>query len=383
MWEQNPAMKTLFGVEIDCAKRKENAMSVAWGLRWRLFWTSGKNLATAWLIVAGIVSLYIGAVRPYESTGGINNSRATGLAASDKVESFALWHQMRILPNRMAFRDPASAGAALVQESSNRMLTRAALIAPPPEAPAASLQDADAERKMVRTAAIDLVVQKPAETADKIRSLAEGLGGFLVSSQVSGGEDATSGSLTIRVPAARFGEAREQIRRLGLRVESERIEAQDVTRQYVDQEANLRNLRAEEVQYLSILKQARTVKDTLDVSEKLSAVRGQIEQQQAEFEALSKQIESVSITVSLRSEAEARVFGLNWRPLYQMKLALRDGLDGLADYVSTMTAFVFFLPTILLWLATVLMVSIVSWKILRWAGRRWFGQKLHQSPVQG
>jgi hypothetical protein len=263
------------------------------------------------------------------------------------------------------------------------MLTRAALIAPPPEAPAASLQDADAERKMVRTAAIDLVVQKPAETADKIRSLAEGLGGFLVSSQVSGGEDATSGSLTIRVPAARFGEAREQIRRLGLRVESERIEAQDVTRQYVDQEANLRNLRAEEVQYLSILKQARTVKDTLDVSEKLSAVRGQIEQQQAEFEALSKQIESVSITVSLRSEAEARVFGLNWRPLYQMKLALRDGLDGLADYVSTMTAFVFFLPTILLWLATVLMVSIVSWKILRWAGRRWFGQKLHQSPVQG
>jgi len=52
-------------------------------------------------------------------------------------------------------------------------------------------------------------------------------------------------------------------------------------------------------------------------------VRGQIEQQQAEFDVLSEQIETVGITVSLGTEAEARVFGLNWRPLYQTKLAFR------------------------------------------------------------
>jgi len=90
------------------------------------------------------------------------------------------------------------------------------------------------------------------------------------------------------------------------------------------------------------------VKDTLEVSENLNAVRGQIEQQQAEFDALSKLIETVAIAVSLRAEAEARVFGLNWRPRYQMKLALRDGLDGVATYLSTMIAIVFFLPTIIL-----------------------------------
>jgi Domain of unknown function (DUF4349) len=166
-------------------------------------------------------------------------------------------------------------------------------------------------------------------------------------------------------------------------VESERIEAQDVTRQYVDQEANLRNLRAAEAQYLAILKQARTVKDTLEVSEKLSGVRGQIEQQQAEFEALSKQIETVAITISLQAEAEARVFGLNWRPLYQMKLALRDGLDGLATYASTMTAIVFFLPTIVLWLATILVSAAVSWRVLRWVGRRAFATKVPATAPQG
>jgi hypothetical protein len=104
----------------------------------------------------------------------------------------------------------------------------------------------------------------------------------------NGAQDATNASLTIRVPAARFAEVGAEIRKLELRVESEQLEAEDVTKQYVDQHAHLRNLRAQEAQYLTIMKQAKTVKDTLDVSEKLNGVRGEIEQQQAEFEALSK-----------------------------------------------------------------------------------------------
>jgi hypothetical protein len=112
------------------------------------------------------------------------------------------------------------------------------------------------------------------------------------------------------------------------------------------------------------------------VSEKLSGVRGQIEQQQAEFETLSKQIETVSLTISLQAEAEARVFGLNWRPLYHMKLALRDGLDGLANYASTMTSVVFLLPTIILWLVTIVIAGAVGWRVLRWAGRWVFATKI-------
>jgi hypothetical protein len=239
------------------------------------------------------------------------------------------------------------------------------------------------DRKMVRNSSVDLVVQKPAEAAEKIRELAEGLGGFLVSSQVSGGSNAGGAALTIRVPASRFEEARAEIRKLGLRVESEKVEAQDVTRQVVDEEANLRNLRAEEAQYLSILKQAHTVKDTLAVSDKLSQVRGQIEQQQAEFNALAKQTETVAIAVSLRAEAQAQVFGLHWRPLYQMKLALRDGLDAVADYGTAMTSFVFYLPAVLLWMGTIVVGAGVGWKVVRWAGRMWFSWPKQESVQNG
>jgi hypothetical protein len=155
-------------------------------------------------------------------------------------------------------------------------------------------------------------------------------------------------------------------------VESEKTDAQDVTRQYVDMEARLRNLRAEEAQYLAILKSAYKVEDLVQVTEKLSEVRGEIEQQQAEFQTLSKQVETVAITISLRAFADTQVFGLNWRPLYQLKLALRNGLEALGDYAATMAAILFYVPVILAWGLTILLAAVVGWRLLRWTARRFF-----------
>jgi hypothetical protein len=183
------------------------------------------------------------------------------------------------------------------------------------------------------------------------------------------------------VPPARFEEARVAIRKLGVRVESDKVQAEDVTRQYVDQEASLRNLKSEEAQYLMILKQAGTVKDMLNVTEKLSEVRGQIEQQQAEFNALSKQVETVALSVSLRTEVEAPVLWLNWRPGYQLKLALHDGLESLANYATVMIGILFYLPATLLWVGTIVVAIFIGWRGVSWVKRRWFGWK--DTPVQG
>jgi Domain of unknown function (DUF4349) len=308
-----------------------------------------------WITLAGMAALFIVA------TGRMNLQHSQSVRnMAEKVAGSTTGNYARGYA--------AKASAASVDRDRELVSLSVAQTEAAPSAPAASTND----RKMVRTSSFDLIVQKPGEAAEKIRGLAEGMGGFLVSSEVSGGPDAASGSLTIRVPAARFEEARAAIRKLGLKVEREKVEAQDVTRQYVDQDASLRNLRAEETQYLAILKQAHTVEDTLDVSEKLSAVRGQIEEQQAEFDALSKQIETVAITVSLRAEAEAQVFGLHWRPLYEMKLALRDGLDAVASYGVAMISVVFYLPAVLLWMVTVIVSGVVGWKLLRWVGRVFF-----------
>lgn len=343
-------------------------MAIALVSRCKSLLSNRRNLKVAWLIMAGILAFYA-ALPLYNLPMGINNSKASGLAEA-RPAPIGLWRGGRTFWQLGYSR---TADNAYFPAAPQNYL--AVSLSAPTAVTSQSYEDEDksAQRKMVRTSSIELIVKKPAETVERIRGCAESLGGFLVSSQINGIQDAIVGSITVRVPADRFEEARTEIRKLAVRIDGERVDAQDVTRDYVDRAAALRNLRAEEQQYLLILKQARTVKDTLDVSEKLSDVRGKIDQQQAEFEALSKQIETVAISISLRSDTEARVFGLNWRPLYQIKLAMRQGLDGLADYASTMAGLVFLLPTIMLWMVTIVVVAAAGWRVLRWLARRLFG----------
>lgn len=319
-------------------------------------WKSLRPESSTWLkkaafTAAGLAALYAGVAQPVRRMRLVAEMKATGLAGDS----------IRIERSGMA----AAATDSLTPPAQEDSFSPA-----PPPAPSKAADD----RKMFRTDEIDLSVEHPAECAGQIRALAERLGGYLETSQVGGGQDAPSASLTVRVPVEHFDEARTGIRKLGLRVDSERLDAQDVTRQYVDQDARLHNLKAEEAQYLAILKRASTVTDTLAVSEKLGEVRGAIEQQQAEFNALSRQVETVAITVSLTAPANTQVFGLHWRPLYQLKIAARDGLNGLGDYATAMVSVLFYFPAILLWMGTFLAGLAAGYRILRWAKRRWFTQ---------
>ena len=338
---------------------EENVMQTHWGGFWH---KSRAHLKTGWLITAGLIALYLGAIAPLENARSISLQKATGLSAvATERTSFSLRS-----PNRL--RVSGSMMGGVVGGVPGGVPGRA-MITVNATVPTAASED----RKLVRTGSMDLVVKNPSEAAEKIRQLADRMGGFLQSSQVTGGSNSVSASVTIRVPATRLEEARSEIRKLGLRVEADRLEAQDVTKDYVDREARLRNLRAQEAQYLGILKQAKTVKDTLQVSDKLNDVRSEIEQQQAEFEALSKQVEMVALSVSVRAEADVQAFGLRWRPLYQLKLAAREGMQSLADYATAMTSLVFYLPSVLLWLATILVGAAIGWRILRWAAQAVFG----------
>jgi hypothetical protein len=241
--------------------------------------------------------------------------------------------------------------------------------------------DGTAGRRIVRSATIEMIVQHPAAVADQVTLLTEKLGGYLVSAD-GAGQNGTHATVTVRVPVAHFEEARAEIRELGLRVENEKFDAQDVTQQYVDQGASIRNLQAQEWQYLEILKQARDMNSMVLVTDRLSEVRGKIEKQQAEFNSLAHQTETVAIAISLRTEQEQQVFGLNWRPLYEFKVAASNGLESLAAYATAMMTILFYVPAALLWLGTILGVMVGGWRAVRWARGRWFEWKSSDAVAQ-
>jgi hypothetical protein len=218
-------------------------------------------------------------------------------------------------------------------------------------------------RKIIRNGSLEIVVAEIDQAIAKIRSIVDGLGGFVEkSSQTNvGGHTAT---VTVRVPANSLDRAMTQIKEMASSVDREGIDARDVTRDYVDLDARLRNAKAEEGRYLEILKKATTIKDTLDGAEKLSNVRGRIEQLQGEMNYLTSQIDMSALEISLQTEAGSTILGVKWRPFHQAKIALGEMISGLADWADAVIAFFINLPLILVWTASVIALLFVALRVL-------------------
>ena len=131
------------------------------------------------------------------------------------------------------------------------------------------------QRIVVRTMDISLVVAGAVQASiDRVAALAEGMGGWTVSSQRF---DDFSGSIAVRVPAERLDEAVGRLRDLAVEVESESSTSTDVTAEYFDTQSRVRNLRATETALLNLLESADTSKDALDIRLSLSEVQGELE----------------------------------------------------------------------------------------------------------
>ncbi|HEU5348784.1 MAG TPA: DUF4349 domain-containing protein [Ktedonobacterales bacterium] len=74
---------------------------------------------------------------------------------------------------------------------------------------------------------------------------------------------------------------------------------QDVSNQYVDAQSRLKNLRAEQERLLALMKQATTLNDTLTLEQRLTDVEGQIEQIEAQLNALNGQTTYYKVTITL------------------------------------------------------------------------------------
>jgi hypothetical protein len=169
------------------------------------------------------------------------------------------------------------------------------------------------------------------------------------------------GNIVIRVPSVKYNEAIAKIKSFAVKVESETNNARDVSAEYVDLEAQLKNMKAEEAQYQRIMNQAVKVSDVLEVASRLSDVRGRIERMQAQLNLLSKQVDMSTISVDLRAEADIESVGTSWKPLSVAKQALQDMLSSLTGYADGVIVFIISLP--------ILLLSIVTWVLwlLAWA----------------
>jgi hypothetical protein len=94
-------------------------------------------------------------------------------------------------------------------------------------------------------------------------------------------------------------------------------------------------------------------------------VRGRIEEAEADLRFVHHQVEMSLLTTNITGVAEAQVFGIRWRPLYELKLSLRGALSSIADYANSMVAVFLNLPVTAMWGFTIVALLKAGWLMLR------------------
>lgn len=223
------------------------------------------------------------------------------------------------------------------------------------------------DRKIIRNADLTLEVGAPADVQRKISSIAESLGGFVVTSeskirQIGDAKQELEVNLVVRVPASQFGAALDQIRSAGSRVIQEKIVGQDVTEEFIDLEARARTQKALEAQFLEIMKRANKVEDALEVQRQIAEVRTEIEKLEGRKRFLENRASLSTISVKLQSPTAIAVstsgFGRNIRE------AVVDSVDVAAAIVLFLIRFVIVVIPIFL------LIILPGWLLARYVFRR-------------
>ena len=156
-----------------------------------------------------------------------------------------------------------------------------------------------AERMVIRSAYLALIVEDVSASMIQITNLASAYGGFVVNSDIREEQNRLFANISFRVDSARFNEALQALRDLAADVRSESTSGQDVTEEYVDLGAKLRNLEASEAQLLELLKKAGKVDEILEVQRELVKTRGEIEQIKGRLQYLEQSSSLAFINASL------------------------------------------------------------------------------------
>lgn len=166
--------------------------------------------------------------------------------------------------------------------------------------PAGGSLASSVDRQIVSSASIQLQVSDVGGGFEEVGRIATTAGGFIASSSFSyRGEDQIA-SVTIRVPSESYQSVLGSLRRLGVKVDAENSNAQDVTEEYTDLGSRLRTLEATETQLLTLLGRAETISDILTVQDRLNYTRMEIEQVKGRQQLLDNLTSLATITVHLQ-----------------------------------------------------------------------------------
>jgi hypothetical protein len=244
--------------------------------------------------------------------------------------------------------------------SETRVMSSKSMAAAPETLPSAPPELEGLEKKIIRNGNLTIESNDLKKSKTRLDTLVGFHSGYISSESYNDQEDQLSYNITCRIPADKFDQFISGVESGPDKVISKSVNVNDVTEQYYDVKIRLENERQVEKRYLELLAQARTVKDILDIEEKLGKVRQEIESKEGRLRFLDDRINYSTLNIWIYQKKD-RKYEPGDRDSFgqRLKKSLHKGWQGLVDFL------LFFLNLWPLWI-----IGLVVWRFVVYLNRR-------------
>lgn len=153
--------------------------------------------------------------------------------------------------------------------------------------------------KIIKNADISYQVSNYKKARQQIIETVKAFNGRVATENESNNSNTLSNAFVIRIDAARFDSLVTQLMQPATYVQHKQITSDDVTEQYVDIQARLKARKAVEERYTAILKQAKTIKEILEVENQLRLIREDIDAAEGKLRYMNSRVSESTITLSI------------------------------------------------------------------------------------
>ena len=203
----------------------------------------------------------------------------------------------------------------------------------PPAAEKLANQTVD-KKKIIRDGRLGLKVTDLGKAKSEIDALVNAIGGYYANESLDNSDYESSYQLKIRVPSVSLDQLILKIENGNGQVTYKEIDARDVTADFIDLETRLANKRSYLKRYNDLLKQAKSVKDILEIEEKTRIIEEEIESAEGRLNYLKDLVAFSTLDLRITKVKEYR-FTPKDRDQFteRFKQSLSNGWNGFIDFL--------------------------------------------------
>ena len=221
--------------------------------------------------------------------------------------------------------------------SSDRMemmsVANASPAATPPQVEQLKTKEVD-KKKIIKDGRLGLKVTDLEKTKSKIDALVSSLSGYYANESLNNSDFESSYQLKIRIPSGNLEKFILEIESGDGQIQYKEIDARDVTEEFIDLETRLENKKNYLKRYIELLKQAKNVKDILEIQEKTRVIEEEIESAEGRYKYLSDLVAFSTLDLRITKERDFK-FSPETRDKFseRFKQSLSNGWYGFVDFL--------------------------------------------------